>query len=57
MPLFYFCLVKFVCSLLSTFPDSNKVVDWEGDRRGSTIFWRKSQIVLLVFMVKIFFNN
>ena len=57
MPLFYFCLVKFVYSLLSTFPDSNKVVDWEGDRRGSTIFWRKSQIALLVFMVKIFFNN
>ena len=32
--LVYFYFVRFVYSLLSTTPDSNKVGDWEGDGRG-----------------------
>ena len=31
--LVYFYRIRFVCSLLSTTPDSDKMGDWEGDGR------------------------
>ena len=52
---FGFYLIRFACSLLSTTPAGRAI------RGGSifiVIFWRKSQIALLVFIIKILvFNN
>ena len=44
LDLFVLLFIVFVCSLLSTTPDSSKMGIWEGDGRGwyfLIIFWRK----------------